>query len=215
MTQTVPLAVLWDLDGTVLDSRDLHWEAWRLFAEQQGRPMTHDFFDRTFGLRNEVVLRRHFGPDLSDAEIERMNVAKEAVYHDLARRGGLKALPGVYEWLRWVRANGWRQALATMAPRVNIDLALEALDLAGMFDAIVSGEDVRQGKPDPEVFLLAAERVGVPPPRCVVIEDSPLGVEAARRAGMRCIGVGLLYETLDADVTLATLADAEPQILSG
>jgi beta-phosphoglucomutase len=206
-------AVLWDLDGTILDSRDLHWEAWRVFAEQQGRPMTHDFFDRTFGLRNEVVLRRHFGAELADAEIERMNVAKEAVYHDLARSGALKALPGVYEWLRWAKANGWRQALATMAPQINIGLALEALDLRSTFDAIVSGEEVRHGKPDPEVFLLAAERVGVPPARCVVIEDSPLGVEAAHRAGMCCIGVGLLHQSLQADVTLPTLADAGPQML--
>ena len=100
-----------------------------------------------------------------------------------------------------------------MAPRENIDVTLAALGLADAFEAIVSAEDVQQGKPDPEVFLMAAARLGVAPARCTVIEDSAQGVEAARRAGMRCIGVGPLYETLDAGVTLRTLADAAPEML--
>ncbi len=213
MTREDTRAVLWDLDGTVLDSRNIHWEAWRTFADRAGRPMTYEFFSETFGFWNEVILRRHFGQALEDATLERYSLEKEVVYRDLLRRDGAKPLPGVREWLAWAKAHGWRQALATMAPRENIDVTLAALGLADAFEAIVSAEDVQQGKPDPEVFLMAAARLGVAPARCTVIEDSAQGVEAARRAGMRCIGVGPLYETLDAGVTLRTLADAAPEML--
>jgi len=213
VTTAVPRAVLWDLDGTVLDSRAVHWDAWRTYAEEQRRPMTLEFFTETFGFRNEIILRRHFGAQLSDADVERMSLAKEELYRGLLRRAGLKPLPGVREWLEWARAKGFSQALASMAPRANIDVTLAALDLSDTFQAIVSAEEVRRGKPDPEVFLLAAQRIGVLPPHCAVIEDSPQGVEAARRAGMTSIGVGPLYRALDADVTLPTLAGAEPDIL--
>ena len=117
--------------------------------------------------------------------------------------------------MMWATENGWRQALASMAPSANIDVTLVALGLPDTFEAIVSAEEVRHGKPDPEVFLLAAERLGIAPERCTVIEDSPQGVEAAKRAGMRCIGVGPLYETLEADVRLRTLVDARPSFLKG
>jgi beta-phosphoglucomutase len=199
----------------VLDSRGVHWDAWRIFAEQHGRPMTLEFFADTFGFRNEIILRRHFGADLADAEAAKLSLAKEALYRQLLCASGLQPLPGVREWMQWATANGWRQALASMAPRENIDVSLVALRLTDTFDAVVSSEEVRHGKPDPEVFLLAAQRIGVPPVRCTVIEDSHQGVGAAKRAGMRCIGVGPLYERLEADVTLWSLMDAGPEILEG
>ena len=213
MTAEAPRAVLWDLDGTVLDSRGVHWDAWRSFADQQGRPMTYDFFSDTFGFRNEIILRRHFGPGLADDQMAQFDVEKERLYRALLLQAGLQPLPGVREWIDWASENGWRQALASMAPRENIDVSLIALGFTDAFGAIVSAEEVRHGKPDPEVFLLAAQRLGVEPKMCTVIEDSPQGVEAAKRAGMRCIGVGPLHETLEADVRLRSLVDAEPQIL--
>jgi beta-phosphoglucomutase len=213
VTETTLRAVLWDLDGTVLDSRGVHWDAWRIFCEEQGRPMTFQSFNDTFGFRNEIILRRHFGPQLTAADVERMGLAKETLYRDLLRRTGVKPLPGVCEWMRWARKHSRPQALASMAPRENIEVTLAALQMLDTFQAIVSSEEVRHGKPDPEVFLLAADRLAVPPARCTVIEDSPQGVEAARRAGMRSIGVGPLYETLEADVRLLALAGADPASL--
>lgn len=213
MTTATPRAILWDLDGTVLDSRGVHWDAWRIYADGLGRPMSFQFFTDNFGFRNEVILRRHFDRELSDAEVEEMSLAKEALYRDLLQQAGLKPLPGVREWIDWADAHGWWQALASMAPRANIDVTLSALEMTNSFQAIVSAEEVRNGKPDPAVFLLAAQRVGVPAAHCTVIEDSGQGVQAARRAGMRVIGVGPLYETLDADVTLPTLAGGWPQML--
>lgn len=214
MTQAEPRALLWDLDGTLLDSRDIHWEAWRTFLAGHGRPMTYASFQQIFGFRNEITLRQIFGPRVPDREVEQYSREKEALFRELLSKAGVQPLPGVCEWLAWARARGWRQGLATMAPRENIEVALIALNLAGAFDAIVGAEEVQHGKPDPEVFLLAAQRLGVPPVRCTVIEDSAQGVEAARRAGMRCVGVGPLYGQLRADITLRTLSDAGPQILA-
>jgi beta-phosphoglucomutase family hydrolase len=213
VTQTDLRAVLWDLDGTVLDSREVHWDAWRTFSARQGKAMTLDFFTGTFGFRNEIILRRHLGEDLADEHVEELALGKEALYRELLTEAGIQPLPGVREWLQWAADRGFRQAVASMAPRANIDVTLAALQLPVKFQAIVSGEEVRHGKPDPEVFLLAAERLGVPPERCTVVEDSVQGVEAAKRAGMRCIGAGPLHEILEADVRLRTLAAGDPQLL--
>lgn len=175
--------------------------------------MAHEFFDDTFGYRNEIILRRHFGNSITQDEIQEFSLLKEALYRELLLRGGVQPLPGVTTWLAWAEAHGWRQALASMAPRANIDVTLAALKLPVRFQAIVSSEEVRRGKPDPEVFLLAARRLKVEPARCWVIEDSPQGVAAAKAAGMRCVAAGPLYQTLQATVTLPSLADADPDLL--
>lgn len=209
MTHQYGRAALWDLDGTILDSREAHWLAWRTYSEGLGHPVSRRFFDDTFGFRNEVILRMRLGEDLSDAQVERMAGEKETLYRQVLRQGRIQALPGVRDWLAAFRAAGWRQALASMAPRDNIAVTLGGLGISDLFDAIVASEDVRQGKPNPEVFLRAAELIGVPPSRCVVIEDSPQGVEAAGRSGMRCIAVGPNARHLGADLSLASLADAD------
>lgn len=205
-------AALWDLDGTILDSRQAHWRAWRGFTEAQGKPVTYKFFNDTFGFRNEVILRLHFGEQLTDADVARLADGKETRFRATLLEGGVEPLPGVREWLAGLAAAGWRQALASMAPRENIAVTLGALGIRNTFDTVVSGDDVRRGKPDPDVFLAAAAALGVPPERCVVIEDSPQGVEAARRAGMKCIAVGPESARLGADLALRSLAEASPRV---
>jgi beta-phosphoglucomutase len=121
----------------------------------------------------------------------------------------LTPLPGAAEWLTRLHATGWRQAIASSAPRRNVEVMLRALRLEPYFDAMVSSEDVSHGKPDPEVFMTAASRLGVAPPRCIVVEDAPAGIEAAKRGGMRCIGVSQAT-TLNADVMVRSLADLPP-----
>lgn len=118
-------------------------------------------------------------------------------------------LPGVVEWVRRLGEGGWLQAIASSAPRLNVEVEHAALGLEGRFTALVSAEDVHHGKPDPEVFLVAARRLRTPPARCVVVEDAAPGVEAARRAGMRSIGVGP-GAGLAADVVVASLTELEP-----
>lgn len=198
-------AVLWDLDGTLADSRDYHWRAWEEAMRAAGRPITEAEFAASFGQRNDAILSRWLGSAATPERIGDIGDAKEARYRELIAGAKLTPLPGAAEWVRRLHARGWRQAIASSAPRANVDVMLEVLTLRQWFDAIVSAEDVRRGKPDPDVFLTAAAAVGMPPEHCVVVEDAAAGVEAARRGGMRCVGVG--DEAVSrADIHVASLA---------
>src|SRR5262249_39173850 len=141
--------------------------------------------------------------------VRRIGDAKEIRYRALVAARGVVALPGVREWLARLRAAGWRQAVASSGPRLNSEAIIDALALPAPFDAVVSAEEVAHGKPDPDVFLAAAERLAVAPARCVVVEDAPSGVEAGRRAGMRTLGVLSTHSRLDADRVVRSLADLE------
>jgi len=152
-------------------------------------------------------LRAYFGDQFPLSEVERLGGIKEARYRELVRTKGVELLPGVARYLAKMKADGWRQALASSASLLNIETILDAMKIAERFDAIVSAEDVQNGKPDPEVFLVAAQRVSTLPARCVVIEDSPAGLEGARRAGMRTIGVQSSHNRLQADVVVGTLEE--------
>ena len=144
---------------------------------------------------------------ITPAEIARLGEAKEAAYRDMVRARGIEPLPGVRRWLARLRDAGWRQAVASSAPPANIEVIIEVLGLDGVFDAWVSAEEVAHGKPAPDVFLRAAEKLGVPPARSVVVEDAPAGVEAGRRGGMRTIGITSMSRPLDADIVVASLED--------
>jgi beta-phosphoglucomutase len=209
-----PRAVLWDVDGTLIDSAEYHWLTWRETLSNEGFTLTRDRFDASFGRRNDEILRSYFGSDLPASEIERISSAKEGRYRELVLTRGIEPLPGVRRWLGRLKAEGWRQAIASSAPRVNLEAILTALGIASYFDAVASAEDVERGKPDPQIFLVTAAKVGVPPARCVVVEDAPAGIEGARRAGMRSIGVLSSHSTLGADLTVGTLQDLSDDAFS-
>lgn len=198
--------VLWDLDGTLVDSGDYHWRAWRDIMAAEGRGLTYEQFLASFGQKNDRILRAWFGDDISDELIDRIGDAKEAEYRRLAREGGLTPLPGARAWVERLHEDGWRQAIASSAPRANVEVMLSALALDGYFDAVVSAEDVTAGKPDPQVFLAAAGKLGIPPAGCIVVEDAAAGIEAARRGGMRSIGVSRTA-TLNADLFVRSLEE--------
>lgn len=200
-------AVLWDVDGTLIDSSEYHWLAWREALAGEGMALTREQFAAVFGRRNDEILRGYFGADYSAADVVRVGDAKEELYREFVSVRGIKLLPGVGRWLERLREEGWRQAMASSAPRANLEAITDALGLAGYFDAVVSAEDVTAGKPDPQVFLKAAARLGVEPSRCVVVEDAPAGTEAARRAGMRTVGVLTMHEHVEADIVVRTLED--------
>jgi beta-phosphoglucomutase family hydrolase len=205
-------AVLWDMDGTLVDSADYHWQAWRDTMAREGHPITRDQFMASFGQRNDSILSQWLGSQATPELIERVGDAKEAIYRQLVRQQGIEPLPGVSEWVRRLHQQGWRQAIASAAPRKNIETILEALHTADCFDAIVSAEDVHRGKPDPEVFLVAASKLDVPPSQCIVVEDALHGIEAAHAAGIKCIGVTRSGKPLPADVTTNSLAGLAPNV---
>lgn len=170
--------------------------------------VTRDDFEATFGQRNDEILSAWLAPDATPARIVRVGDAKEAAYRALVEAGGLEPLPGAAAWVRAQHEAGWRQAIASSAPRLNIRVMRRALGFETLIETYVGAEDVRAGKPDPEVFLTAAARLEVEPGRCVVVEDAAAGVEAARRAGMPSVGVG--PGGRDADIAVASLAELAP-----
>ena len=207
-----PGGVLWDLDGTLIDSAGHHWIAWRDTLAAQGRAVTPADFANTFGKRNDEILRELFGAGLAAEWMEQVAETKERAYRQLLREEGLELLPGALAWFVRLRAAGWRQALASSAPRPNIDAVFEAIPALGRnLDCVVSADEVGRGKPDPAIFLEAARRLELPPARCVVVEDAPAGLEAARRAGMRAIGVlSEHHPRLEADLVVPSLEKLAP-----
>jgi beta-phosphoglucomutase len=202
-------AVLWDLDGTLVDSEEYHWQSWRDTLAPEGLSITYQQFLASFGMKNDPIMRTWLGADYTPERSVRLADAKEADYRRLVAAYGLTALPGAREWLTALHADGWKQAIVTSAPKANADVMLGALGLGSVFEAVITAEDVSHGKPDPEVFLTGAARVGVQAARCIVVEDAATGIEGARRAGMKCVGVSRRV-TLRADVFVATLPELAP-----
>ena len=203
-----PRAVLWDLDGTLADSREFHWQSWRETMAAEGVDVTEALFAASFGQRNDAIIPKWMGARATPDVVRALGDAKEARYRELVEREGLDPLPGARDWVRRLHDDGWRQAIASSAPKQNVQLMARILGLAPYLEALVGAEDVRRGKPDPDVFLTAAAALGVPPDRCIVVEDAAAGVEAARRAGMPCIGVG--NDGADAATTRVMTLDQLP-----
>jgi beta-phosphoglucomutase len=183
------LAVLWDMDGTLVDTAELHFAAWVRLMQELGRPFSRADFAATFGLRNPEIFAHLFGEGrYSEAELAALGERKEEFYRAAAGQG-VTLLPGVGELLQGLHAAGFKQAVGSSAPRANLELILRLTDTQRYFEAVVSMEDTQRGKPDPQVFLVGAQRLGVPPARCLVVEDAVAGVQAAKAGGMKCIAV--------------------------
>src|SRR5215469_12490315 len=198
------------MDGTLIDSAELHWISWRNTLADEGITITHDQFLSSFGQRNDSILPQWLGAAATPERMEKIGNAKEELYRHLIRRDGISPLPGVADWIQRLHQQGWLQAVASAAPRANIDAVLEALSATHIFQGVVSAEDVHRGKPDPEVYLTAAARVAVSPDRCIVVEDAVAGVEGARRAGMKSVGVSHNGKQLPADVVVRSLDLLDP-----
>jgi len=185
-----PRAGLWDLDGTLADSKEYHWRSWQAALGAVGVEVSEAQFLASFGQRKDAILSEWLGATADPALIRNVGNEKEAIYRQIVGSEGVEPLPGAADWVRTLHEEGWRPAIASSAPRANVEVMQGALGFGSQIQVLVGAEDVSRGKPDPEVFLLAAERLGVPPGRCVVVEDAEAGVEAARRGGMVTIGGG-------------------------
>jgi beta-phosphoglucomutase len=181
-------ALLFDLDGTLIDSMPHHGNAWAQWHARRGLPFDEDsFFARTAGRTNAEILADML-PGASEQELKALGDEKERLYREIAARS-LELIAGFERVRSAAREHGLKLAICTAAPLENIAVANARFGLDQQVHTIVSPADGLRGKPHPDIFLEAARRLGVPPPTCVVFEDAPLGVEAARRAGMKAVAL--------------------------
>jgi beta-phosphoglucomutase len=180
--------VIFDMDGVLVDSAAAHRRAWQTLGDEIGVPFTEAMFRRTFGQRNASIVPAWLGPITAD-RFAVLDARKESLYRDLVRQGLVRVYARVPDLLYDLRAVGARVAIASSGPRANVDLLIDVIGARAAVDATVAAEDVRHGKPDPEAFVQAAQRLGIVPPHCVVVEDSVHGIEGAKRAGMCAVAV--------------------------
>jgi beta-phosphoglucomutase family hydrolase len=182
-------AAIFDWDGVILDSSKHHEESWERLAKEEGKILPEGHFLRGFGRRNVEIMRDllQWSDDLQ--EIQRLSLRKEELYREVVEDWGIQSLPGVRTWLERLEQAGIPCAIGSSTEQKNVQLGLRLLGLESFFQTAVTAEHVKRGKPAPDVFLQAAEKVGIAPQRCVVFEDAPSGVEAARAAGMKVVGV--------------------------
>lgn len=180
-------AVIWDLDGVIIDSAEEHKRSWYRLAEKEGLPFSDQQFHDTFGMRNDTIIPILWG-EMPVKRIQELADLKETYFREFVRTTAAP-LPGAIELLTALRDAGYKQALASSTPIKNIEVISEVLGLEKYLNAFISGETVPHGKPAPDVFLKAAAELDVEPANSLVIEDAVAGVEAAHRGGMYCIAV--------------------------
>jgi len=208
MKPSTNFGVIFDMDGVLVDSARPHFRSWQLLGEENGTTITEAQFADTFGRHNNDIIPRLFG-DVPQARLRSLADRKEELYRGIVRENP-PIVEGATELISRLHQTGYRLAVGSSGPIENIRLILSALAPTDIFHAIISGDDVTRGKPDPQVFSMACAQLGLAPSRCVVIEDAPVGIQAAIAAGTASIGVGL-YHTLtalrNADCAVEKLAD--------
>ncbi|MGD2111715.1 MAG: HAD family phosphatase [Phycisphaerae bacterium] len=208
MTTGDAFGVIFDMDGVLVDSAESHFESWVRLARECNRSVTREQFAQTFGRQNRDIIPILFG-DGTERRLTALANRKEELYRDLIRQKP-PIVDGASRLLHDLHEAGIRVAVGSSAPKENIDLILATLGVGDCVSTVVSGDDHERGKPDPQVFLLAARGLDLDPSRCVVVEDAPVGIQAARAAQMRTVAV-LLYHPANAfdrpDLLVPTLSD--------
>lgn len=179
--------VIWDLDGVLVDTGEFHYISWIETLSRYGIPFTRETFNHSFGMNNEGILRLLLRDNYSDEIFQAISEEKESNFRR-AIRGRVKTLPGAISLLTKIEAANIPQAIGSSAPQANIDAIINELGITSYFKAIVSAAEM-PSKPDPTVFNTAAQFINALPERCVVFEDAIAGVEAAHRAGMKCVAI--------------------------
>lgn len=217
MSKNETKAVIWDMDGVIADTALYHLQAWQEVLLKKGVHFTEKDFQKSFGQRNEEIIRKVLGEEISQDEIDLIAIDKEESFRRIVRPN-LKILPGVIELMKALIESRFKMALASSTAMENIRLLTEGLGIDRCFQSIVSAEDVTEGKPSPQVFILAAERLGVEPRNCIVIEDAVAGVTAAKRAGMSCLAITNTHpqkSLAEADLVLNTLEAVTVEDIDG
>lgn len=203
-------AAIFDWDGVIIDSSRQHELSWNLMAKEIERELPQNFFKKSFGMKNEKIIPELLGWATEMEQVKKIARRKEAIYREMIKKNGIEALPGVHDLLEQLHAAKIPCAVGSSSARENISCIIDVLGVAKYFNVIVCGEDVHRGKPDPEVFQIAAARLGATADKSVVFEDAHVGLEAARAAGMKVVGVATTHpaETLsDADLVVHRLTE--------
>ncbi len=209
---------LFDWDGVVIDSSSQHERSWEMLADEIGQPLPPDHFVRGFGMKNQVIIPQILRWTEDPDQVHRYSLRKETLYREIIAREGITPLPGVKSLLQMLNERGVPCSVASSTHRENIDVIFDAIGLREYFDAVVTAEDVNHGKPDPEVFLKAAEKIGRKPQSCVVFEDAHVGIDAGLAAGAKVIAVATTNDIAElgaADIAVHSLQEVSWQLFSG
>ncbi|HTW95864.1 MAG TPA: HAD family phosphatase [Tepidisphaeraceae bacterium] len=181
-------AVIFDMDGVLVDSYHAHFQSWRSSALRLGLDMTEEQFAKTFGRTSRDIIHFLWPGRFTDQQAAEFDNAKEADYRDVLRKS-FPEMRGAGALIAQLHQAGFRLAIGSSGPPENVEVVRQCIPNGNLFDATVNGSEVKHGKPDPQVFLLAAKKLGIDPPNCAVIEDAIFGIEAARRANMTAIAL--------------------------
>jgi beta-phosphoglucomutase family hydrolase len=181
-------AIVWDLDGVIADTAEYHYQAWKDVFRERGVKYSKADFMPFFGRRHDTIIKAVLGDHLPKNELEAITEEKQRNYRRRVA-DNIRAMPGAISLIKSLYKHEIKQAIASSAVPENIEIFIRGLGIAGCFQAIVHGMEVKEGKPSPQIFRLAAKRLKVKPENCAVIEDAVAGVTAAKRAGMKCIAV--------------------------
>ncbi len=215
---TPRFAVIFDMDGVLIDSYAPHFESWKRLAGECGCEYSEQDFVRGFGRTSPEVIAEQWsdGSELTDDRIRELANRKEAIFREIIA-ADFPAMDGARDLIHSLAAAGIPMAIGSSGPPENVRLVVELLGVGDRLPSCVTGADVSRGKPDPQVFLLAAGRLRFPAERCVVIEDAPVGIQAARAAGMKCVGLASTgrkpAELQNANIVVQSLRELNPQRL--
>jgi beta-phosphoglucomutase len=180
------------MDGTLVDTAEHHFHAWVRICKEYGKEFTRADFTATFGKRNPEIIDYLFDGKIQGPEADKLGHQKEEYYRAESTKTGIELLPGVLNLLKRLNELGAKQAIGSSAPRGNLELILKLTGIGKYMQAMVGMEDTQRGKPDPQVFLIGAEKLKIQPQNSVVVEDAIAGVQAAKAGGMKCIAVSFV-----------------------
>jgi beta-phosphoglucomutase len=209
-------SVIFDMDGVIVDNHIYHERAWKLFARNHNKILKTGDFYRHFGGTNKEILNDLFGPGLSEDEIRSLAREKEEIYRRIYKKD-IKAVNGLERLLVSLKDNNITTAIATSAPLLNVEFVLRETSLSAYFNAVVHDSMISHSKPHPEIYLKAAQALNRDPGNCIAIEDTIKGIESARNAGMKVIGIATTYpgnKLKTADMCIENFNELDPDKLS-
>jgi beta-phosphoglucomutase len=204
--------IIFDMDGVLADTGPIHFNSWAKMAKEQAKmDFSREFFEETFGQQSIPITRKLVGPEIDQALVVEWANLKEQYYREMVK-DKLEPLPGAIDLIKNLKVMGFKLAVGSSGPKENVELLLTTLKIKPYFDVIITAEDVKIGKPAPDVFLIIAKRLNINPEYCLVIEDAPVGIKAAKEANMCSIALTTTHtkdELFDADFIANDLSEVK------